>query len=318
MPSHSYAPTPATNTGVPTLFVIVNAGAGGDIADLPQKLTEHLEQVGYRVVLQELPASANVAEYCDDLVRQAAQTNGVIVAAGGDGTVNAVAALCYTHKVVFSVIPLGTFNYFARALGIPMQWEDAAAALAHTNVTAVSAGFVGEHLFLNNASFGLYPTIIRQREKATARFGRKRIIGALSALHSLFTRQETLVIKISHEGHEQVHRTSMVFVGNNSLQLENLGLEISACTQQNRLAVMVLKPSSRFEIARLLWRGIVKNLDIESKLHQFCADSFVVEARQAHMPMVIDGEVISCSTPIHFRVEAQAMRVLVPLLKDNV
>jgi diacylglycerol kinase family enzyme len=176
---------------------------------------------------------------------------------------------------------------------------------------------VGEHLFLNNASFGLYPKIIRKREKATKRFGRKRIIGALSALHSLFEKQKMLTIKIKTREMEELHRTSMVFVGNNRFQLENLGLKVATCTEQSQLAAVILKPVSRLETARIIWRGIVKTLHLESKICQFCAESFTVETTQPRMALVIDGEIVNCTSPVHFRLEADALRVLVPSTREG-
>ncbi len=65
-------------------------------------------------------------------------------------------------------------------------------------------------------------------------------------------------------------------------------------------------------MCRLMWRGIVKNLKFESKLVQFCADTFEVETNRKQIEMVVDGEIVQCSAPLTFRVEAHAIRIIVP------
>lgn len=299
------------------LFVAINEGAGADTVDMPKMLATLLRDAGHEVVLFEIPKGASLENACKPLVMQALNADGVVVAAGGDGTVNAIAKLCYEHKVTLAVIPLGTFNYFARALGIPTKLEDAVAAIGNSTVREVSAGFVQEHLFLNNASFGLYPKLIKKREAATKRFGRKRIIGAVSAIHSLFERQTYFSIACTVDGTTMHNRTNMVFVGNNSLQLETLGLDVSACAKANRLAAVILTPLTRLQMARLMWRGIVKNLHFENKLQQFCTDDFTVETKRPKLEVVIDGEIITCQSPLAFRVEAKAIRVLAPMVEGQ-
>lgn len=309
IPTHSVAKAP--------LFIAINNGSGADAPDLPNVITEKLKDLGHSVTLFEIPNGATVAESCKDLVTQAAAENGIVVAAGGDGTVNALATLCYQSGATLAVVPLGTFNYFARALGIPTELDAALEVVSTGKVRKVSAGFVQEHLFLNNASFGLYPTLIRKREQASSRYGRKRFVAALSALHSLFYEQKLFAVKLHKDNASETHRTSMVFVGNNSFQLDNLGLEVSECAENDRLAAVILKPLNRWQTCRLMWRGIVKNLKFESKLVQFCADTFEVETKRQQIDMVIDGEIVRCTTPLQFRVEGHAINVLVPAATEK-
>lgn len=295
------------------LFIAVNAASGQSSGPTPQDLRDMLTQAGHLVTLCEIPSGTSPLTHCESIVQQAVSANGIVVAAGGDGTVAAIAALCYTHHATMAVLPLGTFNYFARALGIPTALEEAIALLATSQTRSVSAGFIGNRLFLNNASFGLYPKIIRKREAATSRFGRRRLVAAISAISSLFHAQKKFAIRLHREGETELHRTSMVFVGNNSFQLDNFGLEVGECTRNNQLAVVILNHQRRLEIARIIWRGILKNLHLEEKLTQFCAAEFEVESSRRSMDVVVDGEIIHCATPLSFRVEADAIRIVAPM-----
>jgi diacylglycerol kinase family enzyme len=303
--------------GAAPLFVIINNGSGAKAADTHTKIVNSLRASGREVTLHEIPHGIAPRDSCQEIVKRAVERAGIIVAAGGDGTVNALAALCYEHGLTLGIIPLGTFNYVARALHIPLKLEEALEVLVTGTVRTISAGFVQEHLFLNNASFGLYPTLIRRREQASKRYGRKRIIAALSALHSLLSKQKLYSITFNAEERSGSHRTSMVFVGNNTLQLENLGLEVSDCTKMNKLAVVILRRVNRLELCRLIWRGIMNNLKFESKLLQFCADIFEVETNRKEMEIVVDGEIVQCKAPLNFRVVANAIKVLVPPMQKQ-
>lgn len=307
-------PLPPLQAGnLAPVFIALNAKAGGDHNGLAATITEALREHGHEVTLVEIAKGDSLTDACEHLVKMAAEKHGMMVAAGGDGTVNAVARLCHKHGAIMGVIPLGTFNYFARTHNIPTTLEDALNVITSGTPTAVSAGFVHDHLFLNNASFGLYPTLIRRREQATSRFGRKRLVAAFSALRSLFRDQKIFSIRMHSDGGGKHHRTSMVFVGNNTLQLENIGLEGSTCTADDALAVVILKPLTRLQTCRLIWRGIAKKLSLESKLEEFCTHTLEVSTPRAKIDVAIDGEIVRCASPLHFRVEANALRVITPM-----
>ena len=89
---------------------------------------------------------------------------GVVVAAGGDGTLNAVAHQLMHTDIPMGVLPLGTFNYVARVLNIPLDLIQAAQVIATGNNRQVHVAQINEHIYLNNASLGLYPLFIQKRE----------------------------------------------------------------------------------------------------------------------------------------------------------
>src|SRR5262245_58597943 len=140
----------AGGTGNLPITILMNAGSGSeDKSAVRTAIDSALEGSGrdIQVLLarrpRELPA----------LARQAAQNRpGILVAAGGDGTLNAVAAEARAQGLPLAVIPLGTFNYFARDLGIPVDPAVAARLLIEGTLRKVPVGQVNGQLFLNNAS----------------------------------------------------------------------------------------------------------------------------------------------------------------------
>src|SRR4029079_17329759 len=90
---------------------------------------------------------------------------GIVVAAGGDGTVSGVAGALAGTSRVLGVLPVGTLNHFAKDLAIPLDLEGAVATIAGGRVASVDVGQVHDRVFVNNASIGVYPSIVETREE---------------------------------------------------------------------------------------------------------------------------------------------------------
>lgn len=310
--------SPYLNKPMKEVTVILTGGPREERAALADTLTESFKQVEYKARIVTIHDQDDFAKICNIEVTKAKNNNGIIVAAGGDGTVNLIADLCYRHGVTLGIIPMGTFNYFARDLLISTEMDTAVKIIATGNTKQVSVGLVHNRVFLNNASFGLYTKLIREREQASSRFGRVRFIAALAAAYSLFDTHKLFTINISTDKEKRQYTTPMVFVGNNTLQLENLGLEAADDTKQDKLAMIIMKESSRWEIALFLLSGALKTLKNQSKLEEFGAENFEVTTSRKTIDLVIDGEIIRCNTPLEFKIHKKALTVLVPLEEKRV
>ena len=88
-----------------------------------------------------------------------------IVAAGGDGTVNAVASALVGTQSALGVIPLGTLNHFAKDAGIPLDLDAAVDTVINGTTKLVDVGELNGHIFINNSSIGLYPAIVQERSE---------------------------------------------------------------------------------------------------------------------------------------------------------
>lgn len=104
-----------------------------------------------------------------------------LMAAGGDGTVNAVASLCLKSGATLAVLPSGTANDFARNLGLPSEPEDIAALVAEGTTQDVDIAQFDDRLFLNVAHIGLGTLPARNAGSPS-----KKRFGQFSYLISLF------------------------------------------------------------------------------------------------------------------------------------
>lgn len=305
-PAHELARLPIT--------VILNAGAGhGDKEEIRARIDEALRASGreYRIVDVREPADV------PRLARRAAEEGRVrpqiVAAAGGDGTLNAVADALLGTGLPFGVIPLGTFNFFARDLGIPLDPGRAAQALTTGGLRRVPVGRVNGNLFLINACFGLYRAVLEEREEFKRRFGRYRFLAVPSALATLWRNHRRYRVHLELDGRPVEISTLMIFFGLNALQLEKLGLGVADCAAHGLLALLVLRPMRRLELLGFALRGALQGLDQPQNMRCFCASTVEVHSRgDAHIAVAVDGESIRCDLPLRIEALPAALPVVVP------
>lgn len=296
------------------LSIILNVTSGHhDAREVEGTIRAALDAAGRSYQIVVTSGADEVERAAREAVERSREHPQVIVAAGGDGTINLVAGIVLGSGAVFGVIPLGTFNYFARDLGIPLEPAAAAAALARGRLMPVHVARVNGHLFLNNASFGLYRRLLEEREGFKQRLGRYRIVAAAAGLATLWRFRDVYTVRMRLDGEAVTLRTPMLFFGLNSLQLENLDLEVAPCAQAGLLAVIALQPSSRWHLIGLALGGMLHGLRGSPDLRCYCASEVEVSVPGRRLTRVaVDGESVECELPLRFEVLRDALPVVVP------
>jgi diacylglycerol kinase family enzyme len=142
-----------------------------------------------------------------------------IVAAGGDGTVSAVASALAGSDIPLGVLPTGTLNHFAKDLGIPLRLEDAARVIGAGSARHIDIATVNGRTFINNSSIGIYPHIVQKRDEIRERLGRGKWSAMLRAFLTVFTRYPTVHVRINSPTIAFERNTPFVFVGNNHYEI---------------------------------------------------------------------------------------------------
>lgn len=243
--------------------------------------------------------------------RAAAKEGGIVAALGGDGTQSAVAGALAGSDAVMAVLPGGTFNYFARELGV--ETLDAALdALAAGHTARRDLGSVNDRIFINNASFGLYPHILRQREEIYRRWGRSRLLAYWSVLVTLADLREPMHLTVTAEGRERDFHTPLAFVARSAYQLETLGLDGAEAVRAGHFALFLAKNTSRAGLLaaalRLAAGQTVRGADFDLVL----TDDLLIETRSPRKLVALDGEKERMAAPFRLRVLRDALRVIVP------
>lgn len=282
-------------------------GVGAKLPEIAQKVCDE-----FNAELVTYDTSKNFNEVCGKAVEAAKKDGGVVVAAGGDGTIRGVAQKAAGQTVDFGVVPVGTFNFFARNHQIPEDPEEAFRLIFTGEVRTVRLGRVNNEIFLINASLGLYAKAIREREQSTARFGRYRFVVIVSTIISFFRRHRLLNVDLVMGNERRSLRTPMIFIGNNALQLRDLKMDVARCMKKDLMAAVTLKPLRKMEMVRVLFRGLTKTIEQEENVDSFCVDSLTIHTTKSPQMVALDGEIFHLNSP--FKVEAlpHILRMVLP------
>ena len=291
--------------------IIINQGSGtdsGDKGDLKNQIEEAFKGYG-------LAANVSVAESGEDLMKlaeKAAKSDAqIVVAGGGDGTISAVASRIIETDKTFGVLPLGTLNHFAKDLQIPLELEEAVRVIAAGHTARVDAGQVNGRVFINNSSIGLYPSIVRRRERQQ-RLGRSKWTAAFWAAVSVVRRYPFLNIKLKVGDEELRRKTPFAFVGNNEYEMESFSVGGRTCLDAGNLSLYILHRTGRIGLIRLAISSLFGRLRQAKDFDAFCTSEAVIETRRARVLVAFDGEVEMMDSPLRYSIRPAALRVIVP------
>ncbi|HXH70964.1 MAG TPA: diacylglycerol kinase family protein [Pyrinomonadaceae bacterium] len=291
--------------------VILNAGSGAD-----EDKNETKKRLVEAFRANNLDAHFSLAESGEELLEiaeEAAESDyQTIVAAGGDGTISAVAAAISESGKTLGVLPLGTLNHFSKDLNISAEPEAAVRVIAENHIKEIDAGEVNGQIFINNSSIGLYPQIVRRREMQQHRLGRGKWSAAFWAAIAVLRRYPFLVIKLTIDGKEFTRKTPFVFVGNNEYEMDSFNIGGRKCLDAGSLSVYVLHRTGRMGLVRLALRSLFGILRQAKDFETFCTDEIIIETRHKKLLVAFDGEVRTMETPLHYRIRPNALRVIVP------
>ena len=304
------------------LFVVLNSASGHkDTEQERQILAEVFSSAGRTYEFLQFDNPASIASVSTKAVALAKAKGGVVVAAGGDGTINAVASAVLRSGCPFGVIPQGTFNYFGRANAIPQDARAAALALLGASISAVSVGEVNGRVFLVNASLGLYPQLLEDREAWKQRFGRSRLVAFASGLATIFQARGQLSLEIEVAGKTTALRTPTLFIGNNHLQLAQVGIHEAHADAVNhgQLTGVAVRPIGTLALLGLLARGVIGRLGDADNIDSFSFRKLKVALRgKRRVKVATDGEITWMTPPLLFQVADAPLLLMVPAPADRV
>jgi diacylglycerol kinase family enzyme len=299
------------------LFIVLNVGSGADDAFKTREIIEGvLTDAGREHHLRVVADATRVHDVARQAVDEARARGGVVVAAGGDGTINAVAQAALGSGCPIGVLPQGTFNYFSRTHRIPADTADATRLLLTARAHPVQVGLVNDRVFLVNASLGMYPALLEDREAFKKKFGRHRLVALVAGFITVLRHHRQLRLLIEQRGWTRKMRTPTLFVGNNPLQLEQIGISEAPLLEQGQLAAVTLRPVGTLTMLWLAVRGAFGQLGEAESVTSFAFRRIVVRPatpyRARRVKVATDGEIAWLRAPIEFRVAPEALLLLKP------
>jgi len=300
---------PEIDLASPLQFVI-NAAAGSSDAEAKREVIEAALRASGRRGDLLFCSPAELTSVAHQAATKAIANRTAVVAAGGDGTLNTVAQAAHAEGCAMGVVPQGTFNYFARTHGIPADPAEAVRLLLRAAPAPVQVASINDRVFLVNASLGLYPDLLEDREAYKARFGRSRGVALVAACATLLRAQRRLRLHIEMGGTVRDVQTLTLFVGNNRLQLQQFGAEpedtLVGTPGDGSMAALMLRPIGTLSMIGLMLHGAMGRLGEAAGVEGFEFQHMVVQPTLAsgrlEVVVAFDGEVARMRAPIDIRV----------------
>jgi YegS/Rv2252/BmrU family lipid kinase len=292
--------------------IIISAGAGAVAGADNHKLCERLASIfdahHIDVDMSLARSGAEVTQLAQDA---ATGPYKVMVAAGGDGTVNTVAAAAVDSGKILGVLPLGTLNHFARDLKIPFDLEAAAHTIVAGHTIAVDVAEVNNRIFLNNSSLGLYPTIVRERQKRE-RLGFGKWPAFFWATIQALRRYPFLEVQLRVNGELLDRLTPFVFVGNNEYAMDLFNIGLRDRLDRGTLSIYITQRTSRLKLISLALRAVFGRLRDDKDFLALSSNEVKIQTARKRLRVAFDGEVDVVKSPLYYRVRPGALRVIVP------
>jgi diacylglycerol kinase family enzyme len=233
-----------------------------------------------------------------------------LVAVGGDGTVNLCANYATQFNVTLGVLPAGTLNHFAKDALIPQDLHAAAQVIIEGKTKNIDYATVEDKVFVNNASIGIYPIIVIKRQQLQTKIG-KWPAAFVVTFTSLFSNNSKRISVETPNGVYK-HKTSMLFVGNNSYHFDKIGFNNRSKLNSGKLFLYIVHdnhPLALVSSALLAFFGI-RRKQMDTLLNT--EGPISVHSRKVTLEVTVDGEVLILKSPINFCTHPEGMRLMVP------
>jgi diacylglycerol kinase family enzyme len=290
--------------------VIINASAHSDgAAHVASEVNRYFEAAGVQIEIKLAKSGENVLQEVSAAILREPST---IIVGGGDGTLNAAAGLLIGSGIALGVLPLGTFNHFAKDLQVPLDLESAVTTIAEGHCAQVDVGAVNDCFFLNNASLGIYPRLVETRHLQQQSLGRGKWPAFVWAALAVLRRYPFVEVLLNIDGKPLARRTPFVFVGNNRYEMQGFRIGARARLDGGELSLYVANRTGRLGLVRLALRALFRRLDQAADFDTVCAKHIEVRTRRKRIHIATDGEICVMESPLRFRVLPGALKVILP------
>ena len=269
-------------------------------------LTAAAAQAGLEVI--ELSRDVDIGATIRD---RSCRGTKLFIAAGGDGTVHHVVQAVVHTDASLAVIPIGTYNHFARDLGIPLDWRAALDVALTGELRQIDTGRVNDQFFLNNVSIGLYPELVKKREERGRDYSRWR--ARLLAAYATLRKYRHVTVAVESEFHQELIQTHVFMISNNSYDLSRAGIEAPRGNlEEGNLSVYWLPHTPRWQLMKFVARYLAGRVREVPGFRSFRTRRIRVQSSRNYLSIGVDGEVFTMQTPLVITIVPQSLVVRVP------
>lgn len=263
------------------------------------RIIAHLKEKGMKVVYTEYAGHAEV------LSREAAER--IIVAVGGDGTVNEVARGIVGTDKVLGIIPCGSGDGLALHLGISRHYRQALKTILKGDIQKIDSGLINDKPFFSVCGTG-FDAVVSERFAKSGKRGLKNYIKLGLKTWMDYTPEN---YKIEIDGNAFEIEASLLTIGNSSQWGNNAKIAPLADISDGMLDMTAVDRFSAIEMPALAFQLMTGQLDKNSRVHCYRGRHIKI-SRPSGGPAHADGDWFSAGTELDIRILPQSLNVLVP------
>jgi diacylglycerol kinase family enzyme len=291
--------------------VIFNSSSGTAIETglTGDELHDRLKAEGHEATID-----ADDARALDDRIADAMASDAeTLVAAGGDGTVTALAGAIVDSDKTLAILPMGTANLLARDLNIPLDLEEWLSYLARMEPRHIDVGAVNGQTFLHKVVIGFVPGIAAGRELLRGREGVGAKLGFLRYFFRRLFRSRRLAVEITHaDGERQIHRVQAVAVASNAYEEGFARFFSRPRLDAGILTLYILKHLGLRDLFRLSLGFLFGRWRSDEALQVESVAAVTIRSRKKTLKVMLDGEIVALEPPLAFSIRPGALKVLAP------
>ena len=286
-----------------------------DVAAFAVRATQIMAESGHTLETRIVTGKHLIPE----LVRAAGDSSAqVLLVGGGDGTVSAAAEICFRTGMPLAVLPAGTMNLFARSLRIPLNPEEAGAALGAGKMGGGDIATANGRPFVQPFSGGIHTRLVRIREGIQYRSRWGKMIATLRAIRLAVSRPLQFLVEIHTRRGVELRRASGITVSNNLLGAGH----IPHADEIDRgvLGVYVIDPMPAAALAKLCFQVVIGTW----KAHPLVSENEVTfvslrfPRRKPSAQALIDGELVALEKRVDIAIHPRALNVIAPVAQAAV
>ena len=284
------------------LFVINPISGGKAKYNFPEKIDKYLDKTKfeYECVFTEYHGHGSVL--AAEAIKNGAD---ILVAVGGDGTINEVASEVDGTDKLMGIIPFGSGNGLARSLGIPVGDVQAIRRINNFHVSKIDTGNFNGKKFFNMAGVGFDAQIsLRFAENI-----KRGLINYIKIVFSEVSNYDCQDYHLNIDGKDYEFKAFMISIANSSQYGNNAHISPFASLEDGLLDICIVKPFPLYIFPALALRMFRKNSH-KSNYLEIIQGRKIIITRSHEAAVHLDGDPFSMGTILNIGVNTHSLNIL--------
>ena len=268
---------------------------------------DYFETDRYIITIKSSGYKGHAIDLTKESIHQQAD---IIVACGGDGTINEVASALVGTTIPLGIIPMGSGNGLASNLSIPKNIQKALYIIKNNQHTTIDVGCINQRYFFSNTGFGFTANVIENYEASECRTIRCYIKASLKSFRQ-FSKKEEIVISIDDK--IEMVNPFLIFISNSNVMGYNMSLTPNASLKDGLLDIVIVPKISKLKILIFGFFMIIKKPEAFREVKYYQSNELKLSLKKgAFFDSQIDGELAQIKeTELSISLKKESLNVLI-------